>query len=195
MGFFLWRSRKQVFQLCWIHCVLVSLLTMLASSVKVRGWDVCGHGCSVGPLLWMNKQKEQNIASCNEFSLYLGVCVGKGWNEVLLMKARDLRAPAKPRCTAGNYWARVAVTAMPLGLITMYKLALARADPLLVQSSLLTLDSFAAVCQAFSCSIALPFPKCSTMAAAAMQFGSQGCPQVRMCLASVPCFAGGVQHW
>lgn len=24
----------------------------------------------------MNRQKEQNIASCNEFSLYLEVCVG-----------------------------------------------------------------------------------------------------------------------
>lgn len=53
----------------------------------------------------MNRQKEQSIASRNEFSLYMGVCVGKGWNDALLMKARDLRAPAKPRCTAGNYWA------------------------------------------------------------------------------------------
>lgn len=119
-----------------------------------------------------------------------GVCMGEGWNSVLLMKARDLRAPAKSRSTAGNSWACFPVLTTPLCLITVYKLLLYQELIPCWCRSLLTLDSFAAVCQAFSCSIALPFCKYSTTAAAAMPFGSQGCAQVQnlSCFSAMLCW-------
>lgn len=100
-------------------CCFVSLATKLASSIKVNETRL-DAAVLVGLRCEWASRRNRTLAPAKRwvFSLW----EGGGWNNVLLVKPRDLTALAKTRHTAGKHRALLPVPAMPLCLITAYRL-------------------------------------------------------------------------